>query len=72
MNALNPKRPSTDLADVELLYRIDEIVTQFEDLDAYEAGEALGTLIQEFGERHSPKAVLVQFRRLILERDPRE
>ena len=58
-----------DLDDVELLHGVDEIVTQFEELDPHEAGDALGALIQEFGERHSPDAVLAQFRRLLLARD---
>ena len=51
-------------------HRVDEIVTRFDELDPQEAGEALGALVQEFGERHSPDAVLAQFRRLLLERDP--
>ena len=59
-----------DLDDVELLHGVDEIVTQFEGLDPDEAGEALGALIQEFAERHSPDAVLAQFRTLLLARDP--
>jgi hypothetical protein len=59
-----------DLDDVELFHGVDEIVTQFEELDPHAAGEALGALIQEFGERHCPDAVLAQFRRLLLARDP--
>jgi hypothetical protein len=43
---------------------------QFDELDPQEAGEALGALVQEFGERHSPDAVLAQFRSLLVERDP--
>ena len=69
MNELSEQN-LTDLDDVELLHRVDEIVTQFDELDPQEAGEALGVLVQEFGERHSPDAVLAQFRRLLLERDP--
>ena len=53
-----------------MLHGVDEIVTQFEGLDPDEAGEALGALIQEFGERHSPDVVLAQFRTLLLARDP--
>ena len=58
-----------DLDDVELLHGVDEIVTQFEEFDPHEAGDALGAFIQEFGERHSPDAVLAQFRRLLLARE---
>ncbi len=60
----------TGLADVELLDRIDEIVTRFEELDPLKAGDALGALVQELGERHWPEAILAQFRMLLLERDP--
>jgi len=59
-----------DLDDVELLHRVDEIVSRFDELDPGEAGDALGALVREFGERHSPEALLAQFRRLILEHDP--
>jgi hypothetical protein len=59
-----------DLDDVELFHGVDAIVTQFEELDPHEAGGALGALVQEFGERHFPGAVLAQFRRLLLARDP--
>ena len=58
------------LADVELLEWVDEIVTRFEELDPWEAGEALGALVQEFGERHVPEAVLARLGRLLEERDP--
>ena len=60
----------TGLADVELLDRVDEIVTRFEELDPLEAGDALGALVQELGERHWPEAILAQLRMLLLERDP--
>ena len=42
--ALNTPNLETlrDLDDVELLHGVDEIVTQFEELDPHEAGEALG------------------------------
>jgi hypothetical protein len=69
LNALT-EQTLRGIDDVELLYRIDEIVTQFDELDPHEAGDALGALIQEFGERHSPDAVLAEFRRLLLQRDP--
>src|SRR5262245_6094958 len=59
----------TALDDVELLHRVDAIVSQFDDLDPREAGEALGALAQELGERHSPDVVLAHFRRLLEERD---
>jgi len=58
------------LDDVELLHRVDEIVTRLDDLDPQEAGEALGVLVQEFGERHSPDVLLAQLRRLLIEREP--
>ncbi|HEX7310183.1 MAG TPA: hypothetical protein VF232_03300 [Gaiellaceae bacterium] len=69
MNAPN-EETLRDLDDVELLHGVDEIVTQIEELDPHETGEALGAFIQEFGERHSPDTVLAQFRRLLLARDP--
>ena len=59
-----------DLDDAELLHQVDEIVTQFDELDPQAAGEALGALVQELGERHSPDTVLAQFRSLLVERDP--
>jgi hypothetical protein len=59
----------TTLDDVELLHRVDAIVSQLEELDPHEAGEALGALVQELGERHSPDMVLAHFRRLLEERD---
>ena len=70
--ALNAPNEETlrDLNDGELLHEVDEIVTQFEELDPDEAGDALGALVQEFAERHSPDAVLAQFRTLLLARDP--
>ena len=67
MNAANEEILNLD--DVELLHGVDEIVTEFEELDPHQAGETLGALIQEFAERHSPEAVLAQFRILLLARD---
>ena len=69
LNGLNQQTLS-DLDDLELLHRIDEIVSRFDELDPKEAGDTLGALVQEFGERHSPDKVLDQFRRLLLEQDP--
>jgi len=68
VNELN-EETLTALDDVELLHRIDAIVSQFDDLDPHEAGEALGALVQELGERHSPDVVLAHLRRLLQERD---
>jgi hypothetical protein len=56
------------LADVELLGRVDELVARFEELDPRVAGDALGGLVQELGERYWPEAVLAQLRGLVLER----
>jgi len=58
------------LDDVELLHGVEEIAAGFDEIDPNEAGEILGALIQEFGERHSPDAVLSQFRGLLLALDP--
>ena len=69
MNAPSPEALSA-LDDVELLHRVDEIAAEFDEIDPDEAGAILGALIQEFGERHSPDAVLAQFRGLLLARDP--
>jgi hypothetical protein len=60
----------SSLDDVDLLHRIDELVSQFDELDPQEAGDALGALVQELAERHTPDAVVGEFQRQLLERDP--
>lgn len=55
------------LADLELLDRVEGIVARFEELDPRVAGDALGALVQELGERHWPEAVRARFRELLLD-----
>ena len=69
MNGLSEQHLA-DLDDVELLHRVDDVVTHFDERDPHDAGEVLGALVQEFGERHAPDAVLAQLSRLLLDRDP--